>query len=736
MYRLQAVYSTSYCTTSIHLFNLKLCFVSPGISDLPRCSEQVVFPVAMIGHIDASSTHVLLIVLTGASLLHLSNTNLINARGINASTDTLHGLLLSEDGQEQDKKRDPLEKEEEEGELFKDVDLKTLAAVLLASLNQSQVERKIEAEERDEMDENAKAEKWDVPNKSTHRQGRMMEGVDQDRDGHQESELRVVEQGKEDEKEVKQAMADKVNSHITSHTIQADNQPSSLEEGETNKRHVLSVPKHDSNEEEKQIGPNELKSLETVMKEFPQVNIASKRDRDLEQNKRESRSYDFSSNDIVHLDKGNNLAMSKKKLKWQEETQKLLKVPIFRGNFMNNFEDSHFAGSNAAQSEIPVEQVAGDDDESEGEDDDVEVPSPDEEEAQAEAEQEEVRRQAAEAQRAKMEEEELADIASDVLLGYIGEQNNGNKKCSSSLSTAVEDKRSDEEGTEEDDIDPQTIDKLIEISIKLHLPADDVVDIISDVEKKKKKDTPSEQDSPWRQPPTPLSHPFPSTNSFLGTQISTNRNRLPISKQPFNLLNTWFKGKSQTKLQDLWSNVAKPLLNNPSLWPKPKKPFSVKEFLFKSPKSSRLLNYQRKPYPDYHPIYFPPPPRAKSHFLIPKSAQVINNYLWNSVDGAYTFLPKRHFPTWAHPTRARLHSLRQAYTGLQQKSHGSYPLPLYSWTFQPVPVPRPHSPLLWRKPVKKQQKQVYYPSTPWLLMENEDYYVPEKQQSGKTDFYD
>ncbi len=44
--------------------------------------------------------------------------------------------------------------------------------------------------------------------------------------------------------------------------------------------------------------------------------------------------------------------------------------------------------------------------------------------------------------------------------------------------------------TTDDDIDPQTIDKLIEISSKLHLPADDVVDIINDVEKKKKKDAP------------------------------------------------------------------------------------------------------------------------------------------------------------------------------------------------------------------------------------------------------
>ncbi|EMP39767.1 Neurosecretory protein VGF [Chelonia mydas] len=52
----------------------------------------------------------------------------------------------------------------------------------------------------------------------------------------------------------------------------------------------------------------------------------------------------------------------------------------------------------------------------------------------------------------------------------------------------AEDKRSDEEEEEDDDvIDPNTIDQLIELSTKLHLPAEDVIDIINDVEKKKKE---------------------------------------------------------------------------------------------------------------------------------------------------------------------------------------------------------------------------------------------------------
>ncbi|XP_019062270.1 neurosecretory protein VGF, partial [Fukomys damarensis] len=47
-----------------------------------------------------------------------------------------------------------------------------------------------------------------------------------------------------------------------------------------------------------------------------------------------------------------------------------------------------------------------------------------------------------------------------------------------------------EEGGEEDDdeeMDPQTIDSLIELSTKLHLPADDVVSIIEEVEEKRKR---------------------------------------------------------------------------------------------------------------------------------------------------------------------------------------------------------------------------------------------------------
>ncbi|XP_070585737.1 neurosecretory protein VGF [Erythrolamprus reginae] len=125
----------------------------------------------------------------------------------------------------------------------------------------------------------------------------------------------------------------------------------------------------------------------------------------------------------------------------------------------------------------------------------------------------ESRRQAEEARRAAAEEERLADMASDLLLQYLlkdGEDGEGPREAQGSSEeeeeeegggraasllfgdgedNVAEDKRSNEtpegEGEEEgEEIDPNTIDRLIELSSKLHLPADDVIDIINHVEKK------------------------------------------------------------------------------------------------------------------------------------------------------------------------------------------------------------------------------------------------------------
>ncbi|XP_043857800.1 neurosecretory protein VGF [Dromiciops gliroides] len=62
-----------------------------------------------------------------------------------------------------------------------------------------------------------------------------------------------------------------------------------------------------------------------------------------------------------------------------------------------------------------------------------------------------------------------------------------------------------EEEEDEEEMDPQTIDSLIELSTKLHLPADDVVSIIEEVEekRKRKKNAPPEPLPPPRAPPAP-----------------------------------------------------------------------------------------------------------------------------------------------------------------------------------------------------------------------------------------
>ncbi|XP_049922898.1 neurosecretory protein VGF [Epinephelus moara] len=705
----------------------------------------------MIGYHNASSALTLLVLLTGASFLHLSTPNPIITPG---DVDSPH--RDTPPVKEEETRSIQKEEAEEEEELFKDVDPKTLAAVLLEALNRSQVEKRREGAEHAGVEEEMKAEMGEVKKGEAYREVRTMKGADRDRDGRQELELLMAAQGKEQEREEEEErkkaqeeeekMTEKVTSRTTSQTVQVqtEQQSSRLDvrgekgQGATSQQGPNS-PEQGSNEEEEQLSPEELKNLETMMKEFPRLNTATKREGDSEQNQRESRGYS-SYNDIIPLNKGNDLAMSKKKLKWQEETQKGLNFPTFRGgNFMDDFEDNNYAGSNAEQSKPPAEQEVMEDDEpeeEEEEEEDEEVLSPEEEEARAKAEQEEMRRQAAEAQRAKMEEEKLADIASDMLLRYMVKQNNGNKKYGSSLSNAAEDKRSDEEEevTEEDDIDPQTIDKLIEISNKLHLPADDVVDIISDVEKKKKKDVPPDMTSRWQRPPPPLSSSFSSTNGFLASQIPTNQNSFPVSKQPspaVNLLKTWLQEKSQTKSQDLWSKPAKPLLANQNRWPKPQKPLSIKQdYWLKSPKSvwtgyplypyTYPSYYQRKLYPDYYPIYFPPPPRPKPRYFVPKPALTPNNFLGNSVDDSYSFPPKRRYHSWVQPR------LRNPPSGLQLRPYYT------SYRFQPVPIPKPRSPP--RISAIPPQQKFYYsaPAAP-AVTRNKDYGAGKQPESNNND---
>ncbi|KAL8176948.1 UNVERIFIED_CONTAM: hypothetical protein K2H54_040359 [Gekko kuhli] len=175
----------------------------------------------------------------------------------------------------------------------------------------------------------------------------------------------------------------------------------------------------------------------------------------------------------------------------------------------------------------------------------------------------ESRRQAEEARRAAAEEERLADMASDLLLQYLlkdgeesqeegraapEEEEEGGRKGSSTLlfedeeGNVAEDKRSneapaeDEEG-EEEDIDPNTIDRLIELSSKLHLPADDVIDIINDVEKKKKEEVPppeapSKGKAPAALPPREKPKKAPPYPAYLPGPKPLQKSHHPPARQP------------------------------------------------------------------------------------------------------------------------------------------------------------------------------------------------------------
>lgn len=506
--------------------------------------------------------------------------------------------------------------EEDKEELFKDVDPRTLAAVLLEAMNRSQVQRSREEDRNDGMEVEIRAERREVKKDE--------EFQERHRDGRQELELLMASQAeqREEEEEQREAleeerMTERVTSRTSSQTVQVQTEQNP---------NSSATPQP---EEEEQLSPEELKSLETMMKEFPRLDL--KREDGSEQKTRDDRASS-SFNDIDPAFKGSDLAWSKKKLKWQEETQKALHLPTFReGNAVEDSQKDKYADQ---------EVTAGDDLEEQQE------LSPEEEEAQAQEEQEEMMRQAAEARRAKLEEEKLADIASDMLLRYMVKQNHGDRKSSSS-SSAAEDKRSDEELVEENDIDPQTIDKLIEISSKLHLPADDVVDIITDVEKKKRKDVLPDVASQWQRPPLPLSSSF----------LPANQNSFPVARQPSpatNLLKTWFQEKNR---------LSKPLLVSHGFWPKqehrlkPSKPVWTGNSFYQYPYPPRTPQ-------DYYPIYLLPVHRPKSHYYLPRPAPPVSNFM----DDPFTFPPRRRYHSWVPPR------FRKPPAGLKS-FYSSYPVP-------------------------------------------------------------
>ncbi|KAK0145898.1 Neurosecretory protein VGF [Merluccius polli] len=288
------------------------------------------------------------------------------------------------------------------------------------------------------------------------------------------------------------------------------------------------------------------------------------------------------------------LARAGKKQHWQEE-QAARNGPAQGGNFMDDFDNE----GEELEEEVEKEE---------------ESLSRLEEEARARAEKQEVLRQQEEAERAREEEQRLADIASDMLLQYMGRkqppymkprQKSSSMGAAAAISNTAEDKRSEEVvttdgdgGGDDDDMDQQMIDRLIEISSKLHLPADDVVEIISDVEEKKKKRKELQQmpsnAGPVKQRFRPLVPPPLAAPPMYHYTASSNPKKAPYK---YRSNKKWQKDKVKSYKQDFWYKPQKQL----DYWYKPQKQFLA----FPS------YPYYQKPYRAYYPVYFPYP---KQHY--------------------------------------------------------------------------------------------------------------------------
>ncbi|XP_058646107.1 golgin subfamily A member 6-like protein 2 [Onychostoma macrolepis] len=341
------------------------------------------------------------------------------------------------------------------------------------------------------------------------------------------------------------------------------------------------------------------------------------------------------------------LAQATKKLKWQEEQTK--NPSQLDRNFMDDFD---FV-------EEEEEEI---------------LTRKEEEEARARAEQEEVRRQEAEAQEAREEEQRLADIASDMLLEYMGRKQKASSymrdmKAAALLNNVAEDKRSNEveDNDDDDEMDPQTIDKLIEISSKLHLPADDVVEIISDVQekKKKRKDLPP-SNTPRFRPLVPLkAKPRPQAYQYPKSPKKSSYTVDPYKK--------WYKEKNKGKLskQDYWFKPQKQFLAYPS------------------------FPYYQKPYRAYYPVFFPPP---KPRFYTNPALSFDYNFGGSMGYGLkppsrrYRDRPKARDWKWAQPPQRPQSPYPQPDTVIS-----NYILP-HPRTYQALPMPKPRSPQSGRAP--------------------------------------
>ncbi|XP_074529210.1 uncharacterized protein LOC141792252 [Halichoeres trimaculatus] len=378
------------------------------------------------------------------------------------------------------------------------------------------------------------------------------------------------------------------------------------------------------------------------------------------------------------------LARAGKKQHWQEN--RASNRPVKGGNFMDDFEDE----GEELEEEVEEEE---------------ESLSHMEEEARARAEKQEVLRQQEEAERAREEEQRLADIASDMLLQYMGrkQQSYMKPRQKSSMGAAgntAEDKRSEEVNQDDDDMDQQMIDRLIEISSKLHLPADDVIEIISDVEEKKKKRKELQQQPINSNPVAPRFRPLVppplAAPPLYHYTASKNPKKNPYRYNKAN--KKWHKDKVKSYKKDYWYKPEKQL----DYWYKPQKQFLA----FPS------YPYYQKPYRAYYPVYFPYP---KPQYYGKPSASRDQSFGPQELD-------------LQAPRRRHRGGGKNRGQGWRQQSPPRLPLPPYisnyilphPRTYQPLPPPKPITP-----PRRGRRPPFYYPqATPGDDYE-EDGLVPQ-----------
>ncbi|KAM8834758.1 uncharacterized protein ACB058_016257 isoform 1-T2 [Synchiropus picturatus] len=365
------------------------------------------------------------------------------------------------------------------------------------------------------------------------------------------------------------------------------------------------------------------------------------------------------------------LAWAGKKKHWQENQAGERRAK--GGNYMDDFED----GGEEVEEELEEEE---------------ESLAHMEEEARAQAEKQEVLRQQEEAERAREEEQRLADIASDMVLQYMGRKSfmKPRQKSSGAAGNTAEDKRSEEakqdEDEDEEDMDQQMIDRLIEISSKLHLPADDVVEIISDVEEKKKKrkellQQPGGPVAPRFRPLVPPPLASPPARHYTA---SRNPKKAP-SKYKHKKWPKWYK-------KDDWSRPQKQL----DYWYRPPKQFLA----FPS------YPYYQKPYRAYYPVYFPHP----KHRYFGKSPPPREQPYGREFDS-----PRRR----ARPGKARGAGWSPPPDLPLTPYISNYILP-HPRTYQPLPPPKPMAP-----PRRGRRPPFYYPPAAAGEDYEEDGLVPQ-----------